>query len=145
MMYANISLFHFRIKNKYLILMMCLFCDFLQIVLNRSSMLHVHSSKYLSTLAVRLLVSMFFFHWCSKYKIQDNEAVLWKALQWESTIGGENYVRCQSLFVCKHCLALLTLFPTDMKISHGCLNFRVAKFKGLRHSSDIKMFCIAII
>ena len=57
-----------------------------------------------------------------------------------STSGNENYVRCQFLFVCKYCLDLLTLFPSDTKISHGRLNFRVAKFK----PPDVKIFCISI-
>ena len=94
MMYANISLFHFRIKNKYLILRKCLFCDFLQIVHNQNSMLHVHRIETLSTL------------------------------------NDEIYVRCQPLFVCKHCLVLFMLFPTSKKIRHGSQNFRFAKFKG---------------
>ena len=85
----------------------CLFCDFLQIVLNRSRMMHAKSRNYFLSL------------------------------------GYETYVGCQSLFVCKHCLDLLTLFPTDTKISHGCLNLRIAKLKGLE-PSDVKLFCISI-
>ena len=56
-----------------------------------------------------------------------------------STLGGENNVRCQFLSVCKHCLVLLTLFLSDMKISHECLNFTFqgAKFKGLRYSHQM--------
>ena len=49
-----------------------------------------------------------------------------------STHGGKNYVRYQSLFVCEHCFCLLTLFPMGTQLSHGCLNIRVANFKGLQ-------------
>ena len=103
-MYANISLFHFRIKSKYLILRKCLFCDFLQIVLKRSRVLHVHRRVYLST------------------------------------PGGENYLRCQSLFVCKHCLVLRTRLPTDTKVSHGCCEIEGVTVQ----LPDVKIFCISI-
>ena len=80
MIYAMINSFHFRNKNKYLIVRKCLYRDSLQIVRNQSGMLRVHRSEYLSTLS------------------------------------NKNYVRCQILFVYKHCLV----------IKHGSLNFRVA-------------------
>ena len=51
-----------------------------------------------------------------------------------STLYDENNVRCQSLYVCKHCLVFLTLFPIYRKIGHGCLNSMVAKFQDLRYS-----------
>ena len=42
-------------------------------------------------------------------------------------------VRFQSLFVCISYI----LSPMDTKITNGCLNFRVAKFKGLRYSRQM--------
>ena len=53
------------------------------------------------------------------------------------SLNGKNYVRCQSLFMCKRCLVLLKLVPADMKISHGCLYFRVSKCKGLWYSHQM--------
>lgn len=104
--YANINSFHFRIKNKYSIIMKCLFCDFLQIVHTQSRMLHVSRSEYLLTLSD------------------------------ETDVRCLSDVRCQSIFMCKHCLALLTLFPTNMNIRRSSLNFRVAKCKSLEYSNQ---------
>ena len=36
------------------------------------------------------------------------------------------------IFVFEHCLVLLTLLPTNTKISHECLDFRVAKLEGIQ-------------
>ena len=47
LMCANINLFHFSIKNKYLSLRKCLFRNFLQ----KKRILNVHRSEYLSTLS----------------------------------------------------------------------------------------------
>ena len=43
-------------------------------------------------------------------------------------------VKCQSLVLRKHGMVLLTLFPLDMKMSNGRLNFKVANFKCFRYS-----------
>ena len=56
-MHSCISWFHFRIKNKYLILRKCLLCDFLQIVIKRSRKLHMDRCEYLSTLGGDTYVS----------------------------------------------------------------------------------------
>ena len=42
---ANINIFHLIIKSKYLIVCRCPFCDFLQIVLNRICMMHIHTNN----------------------------------------------------------------------------------------------------
>ena len=52
-------------------------------------------------------------------------------------VGCKNYVRCRSLFVCKQCLGLLILFPTDTKISHEYLKFMVANVKGLEYGRQM--------
>ena len=44
-----ILFFRFRTKKKKLMVSKCLFCDFLQIGHNPSSMLHVHRNEYVST------------------------------------------------------------------------------------------------
>ena len=51
-----------------------------------------------------------------------------------SSLSYENYKTFQSLFASKHCLVLHTLFPTNSKIRHGPLKFRVANFKGIRYT-----------
>ena len=45
----------------------------------------------------------------------------------------ENYVTCQSLFVCQHSL----VFSNCSQINHGPLNFWLAKFKSLRYSYQV--------
>ena len=52
----------------------------------------------------------------------------------------ENYVTCQSLFVCTHSL----VFTNCSQINHGPLNFWFAKFKFTVQLPGVKMFCISI-
>ena len=57
------------------------------------------------------------------------------------TLSGKNVnVMLEFLFLCKHCLVLFSLFPTNTIIRYGCLNFRVVKFPGLGYSHHMPKY-----
>ena len=96
-------------------------------LLTPKAQFHVAVRTHINKSVVYFTVRRNVKFWCSK------NANLCTKFDVKSGLSDENYVRCQSLYVYKR-LVLLPLFQLSGKIRHGSMNFRVAKFQGLRYS-----------